>query len=158
GAGRSLGRHRQGGVRPPRLILVAHGSTDPGFAAVVEEVAASVRGRRADLDIAVAYLDHGPPSVADVAEPGAIAVPWLWSAGYHVGVALPAQAGREVLCAEAVGPDPRLADALADRLREAGWDGRAPVRLAAASSGEDVAVQATMLAQRLGIDVTADAT
>jgi sirohydrochlorin ferrochelatase len=144
-------------LRPP-LLLVAHGSVDPRFGEVVEAVAAGLRRLDAALDVRVGYLEHGPPHVADLAEPGAIAVPLLLSAGYHVRVDLPAQAP-EVVVSEAVGPDPRLAEALADRLAEAGYDGRSAVTLAAAGSADprsraDVELAAEQLAARLGAEVS----
>jgi sirohydrochlorin ferrochelatase len=142
---------------PEPLLIVAHGSVDPRFGEVVSAVAAQVRERAPDLDVRVGYLDHGPPHVADVAEPGAVAVPLLLSAGYHVRVDLPAQAP-DVVVAAAVGPDPLLAAALADRLGEAGYDGEAPVTLAAAGSADersraDVRLAAAQLAGRLGVSV-----
>jgi sirohydrochlorin ferrochelatase len=106
---------------------------------------------RPGLDVGVGLLDHGPPYVEDA--PGAVAVPLLLSSGYHVRVDLPAQAP-SVVCAAAVGPDPLLAAALADRLAAAGYDGSGPVTLAAASAGDDVRTQAAMLASRLGVEVT----
>jgi len=85
-------------------------------------------------------------------------VPLLLSAGYHVRVDLPAQAP-DVLVTDAVGPDPRIATALAERLREAGYDG-GPVTLAAAGSADeraldDVADAAAQLADLLGAPVAA---
>jgi len=137
---------------------VAHGSTDPRFAAVVEAVAERVRALAPQVDVRVGFLEHGPPGVADVAEPGAVAVPLLLSAGYHVRVDLPTQAPG-VAVSDAVGPDPRLAAALAQRLREAGYGG-GPVTLAAAGSSDpraldDVHDAATQLAQELGAPVSA---
>jgi sirohydrochlorin ferrochelatase len=116
-----------------------------------------VRALRGGLDVRVGLLEHGPPYVEDL--PGAVAVPLLLSAGYHVRADLPAQAPRALVTA-AVGPDPRLAVALADRLAEAGYDGDAPVTLAAAGSADeraldDVRRQAAMLAAHLGAEVTA---
>jgi len=107
--------------------------------------------------VRVGYLDHGPPHVPDVAEPGAVAVPLLLSAGYHVRVDLPEQAP-DVVVTQAVGPDERLAAALAERLHEAGYDGTGPVTLAAAGSAdersrEDVAVAAQQLSKHLGVAV-----
>ncbi|MBV9096782.1 MAG: hypothetical protein JO079_01880, partial [Frankiaceae bacterium] len=139
----------------PALLLVAHGSADPRFLTVVESIAARVRSLRPGLPVSVGLLDHGPPDVCDV--PGAIAVPLLLSAGYHVRVDLPARAPSAVVAA-AVGPDPRLCAALADRLAEVGYDGSAPVTLAAAGSADersraDVERQAGMLAEHLGVDV-----
>ena len=141
----------------PALLLVAHGSTDPAFASVVETVAAQVRTLAPLLDVRIGYLEHGPPHVSDVAEPGAVAVPLLLSAGYHVRVDLPTQAG-DVVVTDAVGPDPRLADALAQRLREAGYVG-GDVVLAAAGSADprslaDVETAAAHLSSVIAADVT----
>lgn len=141
----------------PPLLLVAHGSSDPRFLTTVEAIAARVRALRPGLDLRIGLLEHGPPAVPDIA--GAIAVPLLLSAGYHVRTDLPAQAP-SVLVTAAVGPDPRLAVALADRLAEAGYDGNAPVTLAAAGSADeraldDVRRQAALLAEHLGVAVQA---
>jgi len=116
-----------------------------------------LRGRRPGLDVRVGYLDHGPPYVEDVAD--AVAVPLLLSSGYHVRVDLPRAAPRARIGA-AVGPDPRLSVALADRLTEAGYDGRTPVTLVAAGSADpgaidDVRRQAAMLAAHLDVEVSA---
>jgi sirohydrochlorin ferrochelatase len=142
---------------PPRLVLAAHGSTDPRFAAVVDAVAEQVRALRHGLDVAVGYLEHGPPSLPDVVEPGCVVVPLLLSSGFHVRTDIPEQAPG-VTVAAAVGPDPALTDALADRLREAGWDGSGPLVLAAAGSSDeraldDVRRAAGLLGDRLGVEV-----
>ena len=81
----------------------------------------------------------------------------LLSAGYHVRVDLPAQAPT-VTVTTAVGPDPRLGLALADRLREAGYDA-GPVTLAAAGSADvraldDVTQAAKQLSDVLGEPVS----
>jgi uroporphyrin-III C-methyltransferase / precorrin-2 dehydrogenase / sirohydrochlorin ferrochelatase len=115
-----------------------------------------VRTLRPAVDVRVGLLDHGPPHVVDVE--GAIAVPLLLSAGYHVRIDLPEQAP-SALVAGAVGPDPRLSVALADRLAEAGYDGCAAITLAAAGSADersraDVVAQARLLAAHLGVEVT----
>jgi len=140
----------------PPLLVVAHGSADPRFGAVVHTIAARVRDLARPVDVRTAYLEHGPPYVADVAEDGAIAVPLLLSAGYHVRVDLPMQAPG-VRVTEAVGPDARLAAVLGQRLREAGYDG-GEVVLAAAGSADprslaDVALAADQLSAVLGAPV-----
>ena len=146
-------------MRDPRLVVAAHGSADPRFAAVVESIAAQVRRKRPDLDVRIGYLDHGPPSIADVADESCIVVPLLLAGGYHVRVDIPAQASGGVITS-AVGPDPLLAAALADRLREAGYDGDGPVVVAAAGSSderalEEVRAMAGHLGDRLGVDTSA---
>jgi sirohydrochlorin ferrochelatase len=141
------------------LVLAAHGSADPRFAAVVDAVAVQVRTLRPTLDVRVGYLDHGPPSLADVVDGECTVVPLLLSAGFHVRVDIPSQAPGAVVT-NAVGPDLPLATALAERLREAGYDGRKAVTLAAAGSRDDralddVRAMARQLAEHLGVDVTA---
>lgn len=152
--------HRQGGVRDPHLsplVIAAHGSADPRFAAVVGSIAVQVRRARPDLDVRIGYLEHGPPHLSEVVEAGAVVVPLLLASGYHVRVDLPAQAPAAVVT-PAVGPDPLLADALTDRLTEAGYDGQSPVVLAAAGSTDDnalteVRMMAARLGARLGVEV-----
>jgi sirohydrochlorin ferrochelatase len=136
----------------PRLVIAAHGSRDPGFAEVVENLADQVRRARPDIDVRVGYLDHGPP-LADVATPGAVVVPLLLSSGYHVTVDIPAQsAGCRI--AAAVGPDDRLLPVLASRLREAGWTTGTPVVLAAAGSTDSSALQEVRdLGPRLAVEL-----
>ena len=120
---------------------------------MVYTVAARLRDIARPVDVRAAYLEHGPPFVADVADPGAVAVPLMLSAGYHVRVDLPMQAP-EVRVTAAVGPDPRLAAVLVQRLREAGYAG-GDVTLAAAGSAdprslEDVDAAAGQMAALLG--------
>ena len=96
--------------------------------------------------------------MADAVEPGAVVVPLLLTSGYHVRTDIPAQA-TDVHIAAAVGPDPRLADALAQRLREAGYAG-GPVTLAAAGSADpraiaDAKTAAAQLAAVIGEPVSA---
>jgi sirohydrochlorin ferrochelatase len=142
----------------PRLVLVGHGSADPQFAETAQAVAARVRSLRPGLEVAVGYLEHGPPLESALA-PGCVVVPLLLSSGFHVRVDLPAQAPGATV-SRAVGPDARLTAALVDRLREAGYDGTAPVVLAAAGSADersldDVRTAAAMLAEALGSPVEA---
>jgi sirohydrochlorin ferrochelatase len=141
----------------PRLVVAAHGSTDARFADVVEAVAGQIRAARSELDVAVGYLEHGPPSLADAVTPGCVLVPLLLSSGFHVRTDIPTQAP-DVRVADAVGPDPALSVALAERLREAGWQRQTPLVLAAAGSSDeraldDVRRAATLLGEHLGVDV-----
>jgi sirohydrochlorin ferrochelatase len=149
-------------VRDPRLtrlVIAAHGSADPRFAATVDALAARVRLLRDGLDVAVGYLEHGPPDLREVCADGDAVVPLLLTRGYHALVDIPAQVPGAVV-ADAVGPHPVLAAALADRLAEAGYDGTSPVVLAAAGSADeraldDVRIAAAQLGERLGAEVTA---
>jgi sirohydrochlorin ferrochelatase len=91
------------------LVIAAHGSPDPRFAPVVEAIAAGVRRLRPGLDVRVGYLDHGPPSLPDVATPGSVVVPLLLSSGYHVRIDIPAQVPDAMVTAPVAG-DVRLLD------------------------------------------------
>lgn len=124
----------------PALVLAAHGSADPAFAVVVDELADQVRRARPDLEVRIGYLDHGPPHLAEVATPDAVVVPLLLSSGHHVAVDIPAQAPG-CLITPAAGPDDRLVPVVAGRLRDAGWAPETPVVLAAAGSTEEAALQ-----------------
>jgi sirohydrochlorin ferrochelatase len=140
------------------LVLIAHGSSDPRFDEAVEAVAARVRELRPQLEVRVGYLEHGPPSVADVTADGVL-VPLLLASGFHVLRDLPSQAPAG-LVSSAVGPDEQLAVALRDRLHEAGYVGPSPVVLAAAGSSDeraldDVRTAAGQLADLLAVEVTA---
>jgi sirohydrochlorin ferrochelatase len=76
-----------------------------------------------------------------------------------VRVDIPAQVP-DAVASDPVGPDARLAVVAERRLREAGWDGRAPVLLCAAGSSDDRALDdvrtvAHLLATTQHVDVTA---
>lgn len=140
------------------LVLAAHGSADPGYTAVFEWIAARIIGNRPDMDVLVGYLDHCEPRLADLPTAGAVVVPMLLASGYHLDVDLPAVAPKSMI-ADAIGPDPRLAAVLADRLTDAGWTPGTDVTLAAAGSSQeaglaDVRAAAAHLADRLGVAVS----
>jgi sirohydrochlorin ferrochelatase len=109
--------------------------------------------------VQIGYLDHGTPLLAEVDTVGAIVVPLLLSTGFHVKSDIPAAAPDATITA-AVGPDPLLAAAVADRLREAGWREPTPIVLAATGSADpqsigEVEAAATQLAAMLGVEVKA---
>ncbi|HEX3825410.1 MAG TPA: CbiX/SirB N-terminal domain-containing protein [Mycobacteriales bacterium] len=139
------------------LVLAAHGSADPGFNAVLESLAGQLAQRRPDIDVAVGYLGHGSP-LDEVARRDSVVVPVFLSRGFHVRRDVPRKTAGSIIAA-AVGPDRRIAEILARRLREAGWsDG--PVVLAAAGSANPAAIAdvrraARDLAGRLGVNVSA---
>lgn len=138
-------------------MLAAHGSADPGFAAVVEQIAAQIREQRAGLEVRIGYLDHGL-DLASVSDAGCVIVPLLLTGGYHLRADIPSLT-RAVVAAP-VGPDQRLTTVLASRLREAHWDGERPLVLAAAGSADDRALAdvhqtARDLGDLLGLDVPA---
>lgn len=151
----------------PVLVAAAHGTRDPAGRTVIDLLRTAVADRRPDVDVAEAYVDE------DVQQPGlrsvlagldeAVVVPVLLSAGYHVHVDVPdAIAGVNrpgVRATRPLGPDPVLAEVLADRLAEAGVGDHAVVLAAAGSSdpraATDVEQMARLLAARLGRPVTA---
>jgi sirohydrochlorin cobaltochelatase len=78
------------------IVLFAHGSRDPDWAAPFERLAARVRGERPDARVALAYLELMPPTldaavaalVADGASEIAV-VPVFLAPGGHVRRDLP---------------------------------------------------------------------
>lgn len=150
----------------PALVAAAHGTHDPAGRTVIDLLRSAVAGRRVGLEVVEAYVDE------DVQQPGltsvlsglgaAVVVPLLLSAGYHVHVdvthAVAAVGRPSVRAARPLGPDPVLADLLADRLTEAGMGDHAVVLAAAGSSdpraAADVERMAGLLAAKLGRPVT----
>jgi sirohydrochlorin ferrochelatase len=140
------------------LVLAAHGSTHPDYAGVFSWIADRIVGSRPDMDVVVGYLEHNSPRLADLPTDGAVVVPMLLGRGFHLGTDLPAMAPNAII-AEPVGPDPRIALIVADRLTEAGWQEGCPVVLAAAGSKDprgvaDVRVAAEQLGAVLRVEVT----
>src|SRR5690242_12477651 len=138
------------------LVLAAHGSSHPAYPAVFEWIADRIVGSRPDLDVVVGYLDHNSPRLADLATDGAVVVPLLLARGYHLDTDIPAAAPGATM-AEPIGPDPQLAQIVADRLTEAGWQEGTPVTLAAAGSSDprgvaDVRIAAEQLGAVLRVD------
>ncbi|TFV53111.1 sirohydrochlorin chelatase [Blastococcus sp. TF02A-35] len=131
----------------PVLVACAHGTRNPTGRRLVAELALAARAQRPGLVTTAAFVDVQPPTVLDVvaglAAEGraAVVVPLLLSGGYHVHVDIAgavAGAGGTV-AARPLGPDPRLAAVLLDRLVEAGADPGDPgtaVVLAAAGSSD----------------------
>jgi NAD(P)H-dependent nitrite reductase small subunit len=131
------------------LVAASHGTSDPAGRRSVAALVQAVRDARPDLDAADAFVDVQEPDVpATVAavrpEQEVTIVPLLLSAGYHVNVDLAEAAAeaspRPVGVTGALGPDARLADILARRLREAGLGDGDRVVLAAAGSTDRSAV------------------
>jgi sirohydrochlorin ferrochelatase len=138
------------------LVLVAHGSRDEAAHTCVGEIADAVRAALPGVPVRVGYVDVRAPTVADAVAglDGAVVVPAFLAAGYHVRTDLPAQladgaaAGRFVVT-PALGPDPLLARATAQRLAEAGWRYGDAVVLAAAGSSDAAALAEVRAAGRM---------
>lgn len=146
-----------------KLVTVAHGTRHPTGNDVARAVTAAA-GERLGMTAVTSYVELSEPLFADVmaalTEP-AVVVPLLLSTGYHVTVDLPravAAASVEVLLGAALGPDPMLALAQAERLREAGAiPGQRVVMVAAGSQDPaalpDLEAAALLLAEEWGGEV-----
>lgn len=148
----------------PALLAVAHGSRNPAAAEVMRGLARQVRRLAPGLDVRVAFIGHAEPSLPDeldAAGAGAVIVPLLLSSGYHLTADITGAAmSTGALVAGPLGPHDLLLTALTTRLAEAGVPAGTPVVLAAAGSSDpaaqaDVRSQADLLADRLGVPVTA---
>ncbi|MFJ7248145.1 sirohydrochlorin chelatase [Kitasatospora sp. NPDC098652] len=152
---------------PPVLLAVGHGSRDRAAAASTRALLRRVRSLRPELTVHCCFLDLARPSLAEALSrlrgTETVLVPLLLGTGYHVRVDLPEALAAARLprtrLAPALGPHPLLAEALADRLAEAGAPPGAPVVLAGAGSSDPAALadterMARLLAGRLGRPVT----
>ena len=139
------------------LVILAHGSPDPRHAAGAEAVADRVRALAGERPVHLAYLDHHPPSVADVAATlppgtGGVLAPLLLTAATHVRDDVPEAAralttatGARWAVAGALGPDPLLLDACEELLARGGMTpdpGTAVVLVLGGSSARDAVTAA----------------
>lgn len=136
-----------GDVTRPALVLCSHGTADADGQAAVSALVAAVRSR-ARGEVRETWVDVQQPQVDEVVgaalaqgfSPVTI-VPLLLSGGFHVHVDVARAAEADgVRATPALGPDPRLADLLVDRLHEAGADAGDSVVVAAAGSSDARAV------------------
>ncbi|MFG3204933.1 sirohydrochlorin chelatase [Streptomyces sp. NPDC048192] len=164
-----LGRRRPA----PALVLVAHGSRDPRALETVQALAERVRELRPAVPVRLGHIELNEPLLPDtlaaLGDTSAVLVPLLLSRGYHVKRDIPelaAAAPARTRRAAPLGPHPLLAEALYDRLVEAGWPtamdaatrrASAVVLAAAGSRDPDSATDtrrtARLLADRLGVPV-----
>jgi sirohydrochlorin ferrochelatase len=128
-------------MNSPVLIACAHGTRNVEGQAAIRQVMAEIEALRPGLTVVEAYVDVQEPELSGVVAglpegTPAVVVPLLLSTGYHVKVDIPkAIKGRpEVSAAPPLGPDPRLAELLAARLRDSGLGDDDGVVLAAAGS------------------------
>jgi sirohydrochlorin ferrochelatase len=135
-------------ARPPALVAVAHGSTNPRAASAVADLmeltaARAARAGLAGLQVRAAYLGHALPAVPDVlrsldgqaapgaagpgARPAAVVLPLLLTGAYHSDTDLPAVLREaqarlprlDISYGRPLGPDPGLLRAADRRLAEA---------------------------------------
>ena len=131
------------------LVLCSHGTADPLGQSAVSALVAAVRARAAGHQVLETWVDVQHPQVGEVVEHARaegfspiVVVPLLLSGGYHVHVDI-ASAVASVpgaAAAAALGPDPRLAELLVQRLRENGSEAGDAVVVAAAGSSDARAV------------------
>ncbi len=132
------------------LILVGHGSRDPGQGEVLRALRDAVAEQLHPRRVILAWIELDAPLVTEVVaqqfSPGSppVVVPLLLSRGTHAARDLPAGARAPL------GPDPILTRILLDRVHEAGITPGSPLVLAATGSTDpdgaaDVQRQAELL-------------
>lgn len=154
----------------PSLGLISHGTSSADGQALIEAFASAVardlRGRGLVDEVMLGHVDVQEPSVAEVIDRlphdrPVVLVPLLLSPGYHVHVDLAEAVGRavdrDIRLTRTLGPDPRLARILADRLPDLRHDDE--IVLAAAGSSDERANESCrevgeLLANELGRPVT----
>ena len=132
----------------PSLGLISHGTSSALGQSLIEALAEAVtddlRARGLVDEVMLGHVDVQDPGVDEVidrlpADRPAVLVPLLLSPGYHVHVdlaeALEGAGDRDIRLAPTLGPDPRLARILAERLPRL-RDGDEVVLAAAGSSDE----------------------
>ncbi|BCW55597.1 hypothetical protein StoSoilB19_29710 [Arthrobacter sp. StoSoilB19] len=144
-------------MNSPIMIACAHGTSNTQGAAEVNALRAAIAELRPGLDVREAYVDVQQPDLVDVVAglpegEAAVVVPLLLSVGYHVKVdiARAVKSRPDSAAAAPLGPDPRLARLLDQRLREAGTTDNDVIVLAAAgSSNPNAAVSVEELLRQL---------
>jgi sirohydrochlorin ferrochelatase len=139
------------------LIACAHGTNNAEGRARINQLRADIAGLRPGLVVLEAYVDVQEPSLPEVvaglpAGVRAVVVPLLLTVGHHVQVdiARAVESRPGSLAAVPLGPDPRLAGLLHERLGE--LPERWGVVLAAAgSSRPEAAEQVEVLAADLAV-------
>jgi sirohydrochlorin ferrochelatase len=143
----------------PTLLAVSHGTDDADGSRAIAALVAQVRAALPDVDMIEAFVDVQQPDAAELApqlDGPLVIVPLLLSSGFHVhhdlhGIAKTRPA---TIIADPMGPDPLLADVLAQRLP----NGDGPIILAVAGSRDprsltDAEGMGALLEKRLGCDV-----
>lgn len=128
---------------PPALLIVAHGTRQPEGVAMLQELRGEAARRLPGTEVGLAFVDVLGPAPHEALRQlsgSVVVVPAFLASGYHVRTDLPRQVRRsgheDAVIAPALGPDPVLAAVLAERLREAGWDGSGDVVLAVAGTND----------------------
>ena len=129
-----------------RLVTVAHGTRSAAGNRVAADLTAAA-GELLGLPATAAYVELCAPSLPEVlaaSDEPTVVVPLLLSTGHHVRHDLPAAlatARGPVVLGPPLGPHRLLAQAQADRLREAGAELGQPVVMVAAGSRDPLATR-----------------
>jgi sirohydrochlorin ferrochelatase len=147
----------------PALLAISHGTASAEGQASIQALVDAVAHRLPGVTVRLGHVDVQQPdvvaSLAVLADQPVVIVPLLLSAGYHVRIDLREQTAHrdDVRITPALGPDPRLADLLAERLREIEPKPEHVVLAVAGSSddraNDDCRVVARMLGEKLGREV-----
>jgi sirohydrochlorin ferrochelatase len=147
----------------PILLAVAHGTRDPAGIGEIRRLVELVRRARPELAVRLCWLELAEPLLPEALSGctgPVVVVPLLLSTGYHVKTDIAAAvAGRpQTAMAAQLGPDPRIAAAVLDRLHEVGGPPGAGVALVGSGSSdpeaaENLAVAAGQLEQQAGCPV-----
>ncbi|WP_285727772.1 sirohydrochlorin chelatase [Psychromicrobium xiongbiense] len=143
-------------MKQPILIACSHGTDNSAGRAAINQLREELRQLRPGLEVREAYVDVQQPALPDVVAglpegAPAVVLPLLLTVGYHVLVDVAQAAASRPLTGAAapLGPDPRLAQVLADRLTEIpGFGPHWSVVLASAGSSRPEA--------ELAMEVTAE--
>lgn len=164
------------GLPPLRLVAVTHGTPSTANREAVIRLVDGVASARPDLDVSISFVDASRSDVAAALGPdddsGAVIVPLVLSAGFHVRTGLSLGLDRRgsgsgsdsgsatgTRLAAELGPDDRIVEVLAERLGRLRLADTDAVVLAAAGSNDPRAVRecfetARRLGHRLGRSVT----
>jgi sirohydrochlorin ferrochelatase len=141
----------------PTLLAVSHGTSDADGAHAIAALVDAVDARLPGVEVRSAFVDVQQPDAVDALaaiDRPVVVVPLLLSRGFHVHHDLHGMVENraDAVVAAPLGPDPRLAEVLAERLPAAS---DLPVILAVAGSRDprsltDAEAMATVLRASLG--------
>jgi sirohydrochlorin ferrochelatase len=106
-----------------RLLLAAHGTASAAGSATTARLTAALAAARPSVPVALCFLDVVTPLLADALDDSpTIVVPLLLTTGYHVQSDIPAAVADHPATRVAghLGPDPLLAEVLAERVPPTG--------------------------------------
>lgn len=109
----------------PTLLAVSHGTSDAAGARAISALVDAVAARLDDVEVRAAFVDVQEPDAVDAldaVEGPVVVVPLLLSSGFHVHHDLHGmvETREDAVVAAPLGPDPRLAAVLEERLRAEG--------------------------------------